>query len=383
MANLPDDCLLIIFQYCDDLNDLNNCLLVCKRWRRLVSYRLSKAKCLTDDPWPRCKNDYDDYLLKVERNAIPSGFDVAKLTPNLEILGLHYSYGANSRFVFRILKTVDSIKGLICFKNYEQFSIAPFCGELTMIVATCLSSYFNKYHFGRNLRQLYLSNMSLKQFSDCSRYCTNLRRLHIQYKGDESDICYSGTTLNRLEILEICSWALDETLDYPGFHFMDFCPKLKSAYLCIESLRFPFDANIKNNHLEDLVIEVIRGYAPTWEILLRLLLKFPNLKHLAIRSNPSIEDENIQELVHILPKLVLLDVRNSNKITKESKKYVERFSEQYNRPISFYFNKEDKEAIARDWPKLSSRVDWIARDFNFMRNCFLKPLHLLPYLLIP
>lgn len=113
-----------------------------------------------------------------------------------------------------------------------------------------------------------------------------------------------------------------------------------------------------------------------------LLSKYPNIKHLAIRYNKTLEDQHVIHIISSLPKLVLLDVRGSYKVTKKAAAFVRNYSERYGRSIKFYFRRDD-EKIAIDWPQFSTRLERVSCGLNFMKHCFLKEFLYLPRFLDP
>uniref|UniRef100_T1KAB8 Uncharacterized protein n=2 Tax=Tetranychus urticae TaxID=32264 RepID=T1KAB8_TETUR len=111
-------------------------------------------------------------------------------------------------------------------------------------------------------------------------------------------------------------------------------------------------------------------------------MKYPNLKHLALWNFWDIKDEHIEQLVHILPNLVLWDVRECQEVTQRAADYVQDYCKRYGRSIKFYF-KGNRDEFKSDWPHLSSEYTLFSRDFDFMKHCFLKPHVFLSNFLIP
>uniref|UniRef100_T1K704 F-box domain-containing protein n=1 Tax=Tetranychus urticae TaxID=32264 RepID=T1K704_TETUR len=228
--------------------------------------------------------------------------------------------------------------------------------------------YFANDVQGPTLKQLFISDSNVSKFASYAKYFPNLRRLHIQdfplYPFE--DKLYTGPVLEKLEILEICFHAQAEVLDhYHGFSLADHCPILKSAFHFIQTgEQFFVNTGIKNHFLKDLIIEF-----------------YPNLKHLAIRKGKSISDEIIPELLGLLPRIILIDIRNSKIITQKSTDYIDWYCRQHNRSISFYYKNRPK--ISKKWPHLSTKRVFIGRGFDFMKYCFLRRLNELPPLLDP
>ncbi|XP_015783436.2 uncharacterized protein LOC107361184 isoform X2 [Tetranychus urticae] len=237
---------------------------------------------------------------------------------------------------------------------------------------------------GRKMKQLYIPNMSLDDFKKYVKYLPRLERLHLSSGGDfEPSERYDGPKLERLEILEICTSAHGNE-PYRGLSLMDRCPYLKSAFHCIDKEDFFVDTQVTNYYLQDLVIE--SDYeAVTWPTLKKILRKCPNLKHLAIRHSydTDIEDENIPEMLQLLPKVVLIDLRVAPGVTYISADYVDEYCKLHNRSISFYYTKEHEQDIQVDWPQLSNKNAKSCPGYSFMKHCFLKSFNKLPKIMEP
>uniref|UniRef100_T1L4T1 Uncharacterized protein n=1 Tax=Tetranychus urticae TaxID=32264 RepID=T1L4T1_TETUR len=118
-----------------------------------------------------------------------------------------------------------------------------------------------------------------------------------------------------------------------------------------------------------------------WNDLKRTLMKYPNLKHFSL-STEYMTDEYIEQLVHILPNLVIFDVRGCRGVTQRAASYVQNYFERNGRSTKFYFN-GNRHEIKSDWPQLYTNSSKICRGFDFMKHCFLQCFHLLPRFLIP
>ena len=95
-----------------------------------------------------------------------------------------------------------------------------------------------------------------------------------------------------------------------------------------------------------------------------------------------IEDENIPEMLELLPKVVLIDLRTSPGVTYLSADYVDKYCKLHNRSIAFYYAKEHDYDIRVDWPQLSKVVYESCHGYCFMVHCFLKPFDKLPSYMI-
>uniref|UniRef100_T1L698 F-box domain-containing protein n=1 Tax=Tetranychus urticae TaxID=32264 RepID=T1L698_TETUR len=231
-----------------------------------------------------------------------------------------------------------------------------------------------------SIKQLYLQFCSLDDFKRDAHYLPNLERLHIR---DEAPCrYYDGPVLEKLKIFELDFSSSRVTDMCYCFHFMDSCPILQSAYIFLGANRFYVDETTKHQCLQDLVIVFADPPRTDWNDLKRLLMKYPNLKHLGLRNASNLNDEHIKQLLHILPNLVLLQADICEEITERAAYYVQDYCKRHGRSIEFYSNENSYE-IEYDWPQLSTKQEKISRGFDFMKHCFLKDYWDLPHFLIP
>ncbi|XP_015783905.1 uncharacterized protein LOC107361584 [Tetranychus urticae] len=374
---LPDDCLLCIFNHFEEFQTLLNVSEVCERWRGLVLERLRKVQYLTDDD--ELLGHPTGNAIVFENNEQLEGFKLSKWFPNLKILDVHEDLDvnivANLRVKGLILKFYAHLEVLdnITFNNpsLEMLSISRFC------------SFFANDIQGPMLKQLCITDCNVTDFAFHAEYFPNLERLRIDAIAcNHDDISITPRpVLKKLEILEICNDEAYRRGSYRGFRLADFCPALKSAFHYLRNRgTIGIESETENHFLEDLVLEFEKRQL--WSDLREILKKYPNLKHLAIRGGDAISDENIPELLELLPRLVLIDIRESEKVTEKSTKYIDWYCEHHNRSISFYCQADETE-ITKKWPHLSTKRVSIGRGFDFMKNCFLKNHSDLPYLLDP
>ncbi|XP_053210064.1 uncharacterized protein LOC128393856 [Panonychus citri] len=373
---LPDDCLLMIFDYSIFLEDLTKLSKVCLRWKSLINYRLNGIKYLLvqrglDDP-PKSVM-YKHGSLFMESN-------VPELLPNLEIIDLEcYIDDFDNNDMEKLIECLPKLRGLIhplCFSDLFQRS---WFNKIEMLVCEGLGSWHEDSDQSFALKQLYLSQCYLSSLNDHHCYLKNLLRLHVDdYHSIDryaSGNFYRGPVLPNLKILEI----LSDNVNFPGYDFMDSCPSLESAYFAtVENISFVINGSIKNLNLKNLAIDHLEGKSQDWSSLRTLLMKFPNLTNLAIRDNKKINDDNVKELITILPKIKLMDFRGSKKVTKKSADYLEEFCRRSGQSIVFYYNiYHQKIEIPADLEPDYS----ICIGFDFMKHCFFKYYHCLPMVL--
>uniref|UniRef100_T1KXF5 F-box domain-containing protein n=1 Tax=Tetranychus urticae TaxID=32264 RepID=T1KXF5_TETUR len=365
---LPEECLLIIFGSINELDDLLNCYKVCRKWSHLIAERTRKVKYLTvviivnkftlkqfifsehEGDWPDRK-PFPSYPLNhvYYRTEEPiDGTCLSTLFPNL---------------------IIKPLKGLIHQFVYGD-SIFEYFVELEMLSYDCIGAFIGQTC--ANIKQLKIKDFTVSDsFSDYEHGC--------------QDGPYGGPIFRRLKILELFFTCYADTSINYGFQFMDSCPNLQSAHVYFESNRIYVDESIKHKSLQDLVIEFYEPYWKeniNWNELERLFTKYPNLKHLALWSYKSLENEYVERFVRVLPNLVLLAVRGCPKVNKNAVNYVQDYNRRHGRAIKFYFD-ENQHEIQSDWPQLSSKREKISQGFDFMKHCFLKDFNSLPTFLVP
>uniref|UniRef100_T1JRU4 F-box domain-containing protein n=1 Tax=Tetranychus urticae TaxID=32264 RepID=T1JRU4_TETUR len=365
---LPDDCLLIIFGLMDELDDLLNCYKVCIKWSHLIAERAKKVKYLVEhrdwwnnEPFPSYTFDHVYY-----RTEKPIDGDCLMKFQDLVTL----------------VKNIKSFKGLIHQVHSDEESIFQYCDQLEMVSTDFMEPCIQKN--GVNIKQLHISGYQLYYFQQDAHFFPNLERLHIYFNENWPDGYYDGPILRKLKILELflSSYCPDDI--YYGFQFMDSCPNLQSAHIYLQYNHIFVDESLKHKSLQDLVIEFFHpGHNESfnWNDWKRLFMKYTNLKHLAMCSFKDLENEHVEQMVRILPNLVLFEVRCCPGVTQKAADYVQDFNKLYGRSIKLYFD-ENHHEIQSDWPHLSTRCGKISQGFDFMKHCFLKHFHSLSIFLI-
>ncbi|XP_053200725.1 uncharacterized protein LOC128385821 isoform X2 [Panonychus citri] len=207
---------------------------------------------------------------------------------------------------------------------------------------------------------------------------TNIEMIAAACEFDYEAVFYNGPNLSSLKILELgTSYFVEQ---FTGFHFMDFCPSLESAFFQCWAEDIYVNESIKNYNLRDLVIDNIHSGSFLWPLLKKLVSKFPNLHHLAIRNFDKLDDSkfHLDELIKLLPKLKLLDLRRFEKVTHKSADFLSKYCVKKNRSIVIYYDCENEPA---EWPKLVNTRETICYGFDFMKHCFYKKFSSLPNLI--
>uniref|UniRef100_T1JQ48 F-box domain-containing protein n=1 Tax=Tetranychus urticae TaxID=32264 RepID=T1JQ48_TETUR len=363
IIDLDEDCLLEIFSHIHDLQGLISLCSIGERWKAIIyKNRLKSVK----------------YLMRFDSNREPKlakdtvyfhGYgplivtDQVNLFPNIEVLDLRAKLDKklNENDILHFVNKANKLKGLIQEGRYFSEEIIKKCENLEMLATTGthLGPYLEEYVC--KIKQLKLRCYSLDELSHNPRNLCNLERPNISVG---SVGMYNGPKLMKLKILE-----MSFTSKY-GFEFLNYCPGLESVYLLIKS----------NKHIVSGSTNRANGSecSQEWSSLWTLLVRYPNLKHLALRGNSSIFDIDVKELVALLPNLELVDFRKCDGITVESLNFVQKFSAMQNRVINLYCN-VNEEQMKVDLPHLSYDPDCIVKEFDLMRHCFAKDFENLPY----
>ncbi|XP_053204449.1 uncharacterized protein LOC128388983 [Panonychus citri] len=159
---------------------------------------------------------------------------------------------------------------------------------------------------------------------------------------------------------------------------MDFCPSLESAFIGYRAKDIYVNESIKNYNLRDMVIENIQSSKLSWPLLKKVLSKFPNLHHLAIRHIDQLDDSNVEKLINLLPELKLLDLRGFKNVNHKSADFLSKFCVNENRSIVIYYSCKNE---TTEWPKLVETHELICYGLDFMKHCFYKTWKSLPTLI--
>ncbi|XP_053204469.1 uncharacterized protein LOC128388996 [Panonychus citri] len=357
--NLPDNCLWKIFGNVHEAKDLIRLSKVCSRWSDLITPRLNQVKYLhlVDG-----QNDYiDKYTLYISSGTDWKDYNLMESFPNLKIIEVsspdHLPFGNFNKNpkIKGLIDLHDDIKDDFKLENIEMFASERYDLD------------YEKVFRPDQLKQVNWRNFDLYDLPSFIKYFPNLKRLHLE-TDEEDQVFYNGPNLSSLKILELCTDSVT------SFHFMDFCPSLESAFILCWAEVIHVDESIKNYNLRDLVIDGSTDLSRP--LLQRLLSKFPNLHHLAIRHNDVFVDSDSEELVKLLPKLKILDLRTCVNVTEKSADILSKFCVKENRSIVMYYDCV-KEPI--EWPKLvDMQYEPICYGFDFMKHCFYKTLLYLP-----
>ncbi|XP_025017846.1 uncharacterized protein LOC107366236 isoform X2 [Tetranychus urticae] len=373
ISELPEECLLIIFGFINELDDLMECYKEHHEW---WCYKVP----------PSYPFDYVYYSIPYEPMDVTF---VSTLFPDLKIVEFSDDFWrrSNSEDIVTWVKKMKSLKGLMHIFFAKEEAIFQYCNELEMLSTDYVEACTNVNSV--NIKQLCLVNDICGSFLENAHYFPNLERL-LLHTEEDLRYYYDGPIFSRLKIVQFSKadgslWEEElKGSTYYGFQFMDSCPNLQSAAISLEYNSIFVDESLQHKSLQDLVIvfsEPKDTDSVTWNEFKRLFIKYPNLKHLALRSWNRLTNNHVKQLVRILPNLVLFDVRDCPRVTQKAVNYIQCYNRRHGRTIKFYFD-GNYHNIQSDWPHLSTKYEKISQGFDFMKNCFLKDFYKLPTFLI-
>ncbi|XP_025016597.1 uncharacterized protein LOC107361813 [Tetranychus urticae] len=378
---LTDDCLLAIFDYVYNLKDLINCYKVCVKWSYLIAKRTRKVKYLLEDP--QQPPDYDHSEDEPEFHPYHYPIDCVYYQGEDSIDATCLNTLFPNLIVFQFIdnienevKNADIVSFVINHKSLKGIidgcldPLSEYCDKLEML--SCYSVESSKIPNCANIKQLHTGNDSLEDVKKYAFDFPNLELLRTSFRTKGNCDMLGFPVFEKLKILVLFSQFTcnNENIFY-GFHFMDSCPNLQSAHISLDSNQFFVDETVKHECLKDLVIDFSKDERINWRDLERLLMKYPNLKHLALR-NLRLKDEYSEKLLSILPNLELFEVNECEEDTQDG--------------LSMnYCEEEDYSEMKSNFPQIgfSTKIEKISRGFDFMKHCFLKDNFLLPHFLIP
>ncbi|XP_053214372.1 uncharacterized protein LOC128397654 isoform X2 [Panonychus citri] len=369
---LPNECLYMILDYFNGFEELIQLSKVCSRWSDLITLRFNQVKYLQMMSGRKVKVDYgryslfmpeDTYMIMYDEvdyinanslwinpNTNWNDYNLFELFPNIKIINTASLRPYESYNLPEIVKNNPQIKGLIGMDHLHKDG---YLENIEMCAAEFNFDY-KKVFRPDQLKQVSCYDFHMKDLPSFIEYFPNLKRLNLRlYKGDLVG-------------------------KFTGFHFMDFCPSLESASIYCWAKDVYVDESIKNYNLRDLNIVNFQFDSFSWPLLKKLVSKFPNLQNLAIRyiAELVVSKFHLDELIKLLPKLKLLDLRVSN--TFKSDDFLYKYCVKENRPIELYHSRTNEPT---EWPKLVFTLEPICYEFDFMKHCFYKNYDCLPDLI--
>ncbi|XP_053201336.1 uncharacterized protein LOC128386339 [Panonychus citri] len=319
--NLPNEVLFMIFDHFNGFEELIRLSKVSPRWFLVVLLKFSKVKYLQLMDKRQRDGDYieNNKLWKNTRETLKS-HNLRDLLPNLRIMEVPKDVFLRLRspesYDFRrLINEHPKIRGLIGL--YEPVEFGYNLENIEMI-SSDFKFEFKKVFRPNQLKQIRLKQIYMSEFYQYVEYFPSLKRLSL-------------------------TLYYDSAKPYNGPKLLD----LKSS-----------------NSLQTYM-----AYYLTWTALRRILSKFPNLHHLAIRGY-IVEESHVEEFFRLLPRIKLIDSRKYDGFIRESADFLSKYCEKSNRPIKIYYDCEEE---PNEWPQLVNTGDRICYGFDFMKhlsNCF-------------
>ncbi|XP_053201390.1 uncharacterized protein LOC128386383 [Panonychus citri] len=367
--DLPDNCLWKILENFHRVKQLIRLSKVCSRWSDLIAPKFNRVKYLQVMKYK--KRDYIDkniFWMNYYETKLWKNYNLMELFPNLKIIEVSsYNFYLVADLP-KMLKNNPQIKGLISDLDLERVG---YLENIEMLAAVFQNQFNYKEVFRPDqLKQIRCYYFDMNDLPAFIEYFPSLKRLNIEL-NETDGVFYNGPNLSSLKILELDTVDLVE--QFTGFHFMDFCPSLESAFIHCWAENIHVDESIKNYNLRDLVIDGA-GCFPR----LSVLSKFPNLHHLGMRYVDAINDNNLEKLIKLLPELKTLDLRKCKNVTYKSADFLSKYCVKEKKSIKIYYDCENEPA---EWPKLYTSEESIVYGFDFMKHCFYKSILSLPVLI--
>ncbi|XP_053200727.1 uncharacterized protein LOC128385824 [Panonychus citri] len=182
-------------------------------------------------------------------------YNLFQLFPNIKIIDTVVFDYHGSFNLPEIVKNNPQIKGLIGnfdFKNnvYDFANIEMFASDII------INNFdYKKVFRPDQLKQVHGLYIDMSDLPSFIKYFPNLKRLHLELCAADG-VFYNGPNLSALKILELGTSDFIEK-EFTGFHFMDFCTSLESAFIrtYFWAKDIYVNESIKNYNLRDLVID--------------------------------------------------------------------------------------------------------------------------------
>ncbi|XP_025016318.1 uncharacterized protein LOC107360688 isoform X2 [Tetranychus urticae] len=226
---LPDDCLLTIFDCIQDLTDLVNCFKVCKKWCNLIVVRTKKVKYFIDRP-----NNLPDSVCHLSDELIDVTF-LCKWFPNLRIVDFCKCGDMSPAEAVELIRDSESLKGTITSINVLFWIGSADLSRLLMNANLEMFStellFFDTSLIHEHVKQLHLPHPNTFLPKDAAHTFPNLERLNICCVTESGDNYSNGPVMANLKIIELRLNSNDWEDPCRIFEVMDSCPALQSAHI--------------------------------------------------------------------------------------------------------------------------------------------------------
>ncbi|XP_053210523.1 uncharacterized protein LOC128394245 [Panonychus citri] len=370
--DLPDDCLLLIFDQFYQLRQFATLMKVCRRWKILVEKRLKKITHLhialitpserlmqLDDT---CEQKHlpsthegvitisQDFLEKIE---------LSELLSNVKIIHLE-NFADNCLCVAlaHLLTNANQIKGLSCFDYPPQMNhecnimkrITPFLSHIQVLRISnyaLLTSYLRTFGHLKKLKSLGSSNyfqpVNLLHVLKFAQFLTNLERL-VAFCDDEFDYHFIQLESHLPIFGNLLHLQLqDKSLNGSNFiKFLNLCPNLINLSLTVFLGKMDRIHQINRN----FNVQRLDLFLPPvgLEKKLKTTEKFPNCRYLSISSVCVLPSQDLIQIISTLPNLSLLHVQNDCTDLAEIQ-IVKNYCHSQNPKIDVYFGSTDEKLM--------------------------------------
>ncbi|XP_053210517.1 uncharacterized protein LOC128394242 isoform X1 [Panonychus citri] len=375
IIDLPDDCLLLIFDQFYQYRQFATLMKVCPRWKILAEKRLKKITHL--DILLFTSNGLTQLNDTLEQRHFPSTrkcvitmrpdslkqIEPSKLFPNVKLIHLeNFTGNCICDALAQLLTKANQIKGLSCFDynstmNHECNSIERITSFLSDIQVLRTTNYAISTSYLRTFGHLKkVKSFGSSNFFRSKRFCiddvhlryvlkfaqclTNLEQLttYCDDKFDddfvlvESQLPIFGNLLH-LELVDASNNGSTLT------KFLNLCPNLLNFSLTVYFNKMNRILQINRNfNVQRLDLDF---FTKDRENILKFIEKFPNCRYLSIRN--SLYLLSSQDLIQIkskLPHLSLLHFKNDWTDLAEIQT-IKNYCHSQNPKIDVYFGSED------------------------------------------
>ncbi|XP_053202152.1 uncharacterized protein LOC128387041 [Panonychus citri] len=341
LNDLPEDCLLYIFDYFPELKQLHILSTVCSGWNNLIKRRLEKVQYLNleesdEHSWhfkfreyPSHPHIYTNDIKLLER------VNVSKLLPNLKFFTTNHYNGwqCMCRATINVLSTSNTLIGLKdrspchksdsrnCSDGIHIDKIVQHCGNLEYLSSKSkhfIRSFF--FSFGDNLKHFEalvdLSGFSLYPGAtdSVSRLMAKMPNLETLTLLCEPEIKTRHWPIPKINLKQLK--ILTFYMRFRTFQVLSLFPELPSLYLRIDMLKKAKTFTTSDIHpsVQDLVIRIDNflidyQYDRDFkypQLFKSILAKFPNCKNLMIDvAYEFINNKLMIEIIEVLPNLNL------------------------------------------------------------------------------
>ncbi|XP_053210515.1 uncharacterized protein LOC128394241 [Panonychus citri] len=380
--DLPDDCLLLIFDQFYQFRQFATLMKVCRRWKTLAEKGLKKITHLDviltttlmkiqdsikQSQVPSTRKCiitiYCDNFLLINRKRLKK-IKLSKLLPNVKIIHLeNYNVNCRCTFLVHLLANANQIKGLSGLGHSfevnhkckilkrEEKRITSFLSDIQFLGISndlIVTSYLRTFGHFKKLKSLgnaigsHHQTVNLLHVLKFAQDLPNLEQL-VTFCGDEFDYHFVqlGSQLpifgNLLHLQLVDTSKNGSTVS----KFLNLCPNLLNLSLGARTHPMILFNQINKN------FNVQRLNLLDWdrEKILETIEKFPNCRYLSICDYYfSLSSHELIQIMSVLPHLSLLYIKSDTTDLAE-KRIVKNYCHSRNPKIDLYFGSTDEKLL--------------------------------------